>query len=144
MRTIKFLLVYFLAAFITGSWLYNHALRSNDHGDRVVGALFGGLGWPVYWTGKVVFTADGAITAATAPAPEPTCRDEAGNTWRLPADGVCQISHSNRDVPNASSLAPTLGIGGGVVTILPPQSNGTASMCAFIDTRNNIYYKACQ
>ncbi len=93
MRTIKFLFIYALVGIATFSWLYKHQVSGLTGGDREFVSVSGGLFWPVYWAGKIVFVADDAITAATAPAPAPSCRDDAGNTWRVPFDGICWFSH---------------------------------------------------
>lgn len=69
MRTIKFLFLYSLIGIATFSWLYKHQAAQLTGGDREFASVSGGVFWPVYWAGKVVFTADDAITAATAPKP---------------------------------------------------------------------------
>jgi hypothetical protein len=88
MRIITALCLYALIGFSTFSWLYNHQLADMTH-DREPVAFLGGVLWPVYWTGKLVFATDGAITGALN-APKLTCQDDHGNTWG-PVNGVCQF-----------------------------------------------------
>lgn len=128
MKPLKFIIFYALVAFSTFTWQYNHTEWENKL-DRVPGSVLSAVAWPIYWSGRLVFAADDAITAAVprvvewwnAPAPDTSlvCTNEAtGEIVRANKYGLCVFreKHSEgtgafvtqRPVINTTTLYPTI------------------------------------
>lgn len=120
MKPLKFIIFYALVAFGTFTWLYNHQEWPEgfiSQANRQAGSFLGAAGWPIYWSGRAVFAADDAITAAVprvtewwnAPAPDisPMCFNEAtGETVRA-RNGFCRFREKHSEAPSTGGSSGT-------------------------------------